>query len=110
MNPSIQVIWPDGSESTVYLLRLLVQVQDAEMMAKHGMHLPGIAKQHPTVKRIREEYHIPRSAARTWRELAPLLRRFHTDLTTERELRLDEERIDAEMTEAEVRGITAPEF
>ena len=81
MNPKVQVEFPSGAVKDVYLLRLLVQAQDAEFMAKYGMHLPGVGKQHPTVKRTREEYEIPASAARTWAQLAPLLRRFHTDLS-----------------------------
>lgn len=77
----IEVTFPSGNTKTVNMIRLLVQTQNAEFKSAHGMFLPGVGKQHPTVKALREEYEIPLKVARTWDDVAPLLRGFHTDLT-----------------------------
>jgi hypothetical protein len=74
----IQVEFPDGTVTTVNMIRLLVQTQNAEFKAKHGMFLPGVAKLHPTVKALRDEYGI---TATTWEEAAFQMRAFHTVLT-----------------------------
>ena len=76
----VRVQFPDGSIRTINLLRMLVQTQNAEFKAKHGMFLPNVGKLHPTVRALREEYEIP---ARTWAEAAHHMRAFHTMLTEE---------------------------
>lgn len=77
---NVIVTFPSGEVKTVNMLRLLVQAQNAEFKARHGMFLPGVGKQHPTVRALREEYEMPASV-RTWAQVAPLLRRFHADLS-----------------------------
>ena len=76
----VQVTFPSGATKTVNMIRLLVQVQNAEFKRDHGMFLPNVAKLHPTVKAIREEYEIPAKVCRTWSDAAELLRHFHDDL------------------------------
>jgi hypothetical protein len=61
------------------VIRLLVQTQNAEFKAKHGMFLPNVGKLHPTVGALRKEY--PHITARTWAEAAEQMRQFHTDLS-----------------------------
>lgn len=73
----VNVQFPSGAVKTVNMIRLLVTVQHAEMMAKFGH---GIARNAPTLRAIRSEFEIPANCARTWAQAAPLLRRFHTDL------------------------------
>jgi hypothetical protein len=77
----VRVEFPSGEVKTVNLIRLLVQTQNAEFKANHGMFLPGVNKLHPTVKALREEYEIPASVCRTWADAAKLLRAWHTDLS-----------------------------
>lgn len=72
-----QVMFPDGHLYKINLLRLLVQTQNAEFKAKHGMFLPGIAKQHPTIKKLRMEYAIKPEDSRTWADTAVWLRKFY---------------------------------
>lgn len=74
----VRVEFPDGTVRTINLLRMLAHTQNAEFKAKHGMFLPGVAKLHPTVEALREEYEIP---ARTWAEAADQMRMFYTHLT-----------------------------
>jgi hypothetical protein len=74
----VTLIFPDESERTVNMLRLLVHTQNAEMKAKYGMFLPNVGKLHPTVKALRDEYGIP---ATTWEQAATQLRRLHTDVS-----------------------------
>jgi hypothetical protein len=75
----VEVKFPDGTTKTVNVIRVLVQTQNAEFKARHGMFLPGVAKLHPTVGALRVEY--PHITARTWAEAAEQMRQFHTDLT-----------------------------
>jgi len=75
----VQVQFPSGTVKTVNMLRLLVQVQNAEFKRDHGMFLPGVNKLNPTVKALVEEYELPTSV-RKWDEVAGLLRMFYTDL------------------------------
>jgi hypothetical protein len=77
MNPQVQVTFPSGTTRTIFPLRMLVQTQNAEFKAQHGFFLPGVAKQHPTVKALRDEFEIP---ARTWAEAAEQMRALYTDL------------------------------
>jgi predicted esterase len=74
----VEVTFPSGNVKNVNMIRLLVQAQNAEFKTKHGMFLPNVAKLHPTVKALREEYEIP---AQTWAEAASHLRQLHTMLT-----------------------------
>lgn len=78
-NPVVEVTFPSGATKRVYLLRLLVRAQNAEFKAKHGMFLPGVGKQHPTVKALREEYEMP-PGIRTWEQAGTALRHFYTEL------------------------------
>jgi hypothetical protein len=71
------VMFPDGKIHEINILRMLVQTQNAEFKAKHGMFLPGIAKQHPTVKALREEYALN---CKTWKEAAHQMREFYNYL------------------------------
>lgn len=75
--PRIEVTFPSGAVRTVYLIQLLAQAQNAEMQAKFGMSL---ARNAPTLKSLREFYEWPPSV-RTWAQAAPLLRKFHADLS-----------------------------
>jgi hypothetical protein len=72
----VEVTFPDGTTKTVNMIRLLVQTQNAEFKAKHGMFLPGLNKLHPTVKALREEYEFG-DDVRTWAEAAEILRQFY---------------------------------
>lgn len=74
----VQVSYPSGETRTVNVIVLKAQVLHAECMAKFGH---GLARNAPTLSEIRAMYEIPTSAARTWKAVAPLLRRFHTDLS-----------------------------
>jgi hypothetical protein len=76
----VQVQFPSGTVRPVNMLRLLVQAQNAEFKAKHGMFLPGVGKQHPSVRALREEYELP-AEVRTWEVAGRCLRRFHADLS-----------------------------
>lgn len=69
------VTFPSGTVRTVNTLTLLAQTQHAEGMAKFGIPLTRNA---PTLKVLRETYEF---SARTWKDAAPLMRRFYTDLT-----------------------------
>lgn len=72
-----KVLFLDGRIHEINILRLLVQTQNAEFKAKHGMFLPGIAKQHPTIKKLRMEYAIPVDESRTWADTAVWMRKFY---------------------------------
>jgi hypothetical protein len=74
----VEVEYPSGERKVVNMIRLLVQTQNAEFKAKHGMFLPSVGKLHPTVKALREEYEL---TATTWADAAYQLRAFHTMLT-----------------------------
>jgi len=74
---SIVVQFPSGASAEINLIVLLAQVQHAEMMARFGH---GLARNAPTIAELRDFYEIP-SNVRTWKALAPMLRRFHTDLS-----------------------------
>ena len=76
---NVTLILDDESELTVNMLRLLVQAQNAEFKAKHGMFLPSVGKLRPTVRKLREEY--PMITARTWDEAAVQLREMHSTIT-----------------------------
>lgn len=78
---NVEVTLPSGQTRTVNMIRLLVLTQNAEFKAKHGIFLPGVGKQHPTVRALREEFEIPESICRTWAQAAVLLRGFYNDLS-----------------------------
>jgi hypothetical protein len=76
----LDVIFPSGQTRTVNLIRLLVQTQNAEFKAKHGMFLPGVGKQHPTIRALREAYELDwfyDGPVRTWEDAAKVMRHFH---------------------------------
>jgi hypothetical protein len=75
----VEVEFPDGTVQPVNMIRLLVQTQNAEMKARHGMFLPGVNKLHPTVKALRDEYPSVITAT-TWENAALQMRAFHTAL------------------------------
>lgn len=75
---NVNVQFPSGKVETVNVIQLLALAQHAEMKAKFGM---GLARNAPTLAAIRQRFEIPASAARTWADLAPKLRQFHTDLS-----------------------------
>ena len=77
IDADVKLIFPDGTERTINMVRMLVHTQNAEMRAKHGMFLPGVNKLHPTIKALRDEYGIP---ARTWEDAAVQMRRFYNDV------------------------------
>lgn len=79
MNSFVEVTFPSGAVKKVYPIRVLVQAQNAEFKAKFGMFLPGVGKQHPTVRAIREEYEMDASVKR-WDQVGPILRKFLADL------------------------------
>ncbi len=76
----LDVTFPSGETRTVNMLRLLVQTQNAEMKRDHGMFLPGVAKLHPTVKALREQYELDYffdAPVRTWEDCAAVMRHFY---------------------------------
>ena len=81
--PTVSLELADGEIIEVFLPRLLVQAQNAEFKRDHGMFLPGVGKLHPTVKAIREEYHLPASKVRTWADAAQFLRMLHDAIAEE---------------------------
>jgi hypothetical protein len=77
----LEVTFPSGKVKTVFMPRLLVQTQNAEFKANHGMFLPGVAKLHPTVKSLVEEYELDYffdGPVRTWKDCALVMRHVHT--------------------------------
>lgn len=76
----VPVVFPDGEERNVNVIRLLVQTQNAEFKRDHGMFLPGVGKLHPTVGALRKEYPGVITAT-TWADAAEQLRWFHTEVS-----------------------------
>lgn len=81
----LDVTFPSGETRTVNMIVLLVETQNAEFKAKHGMFLPNVAKLRPTVKALREKYELDWFASdvfprgiRTWEECAQAMRHIHT--------------------------------
>jgi|SRR3974390_914486 len=73
----LQVTFPSGKTKTVNMLRMLVQVQNAEFKVRHNMFLPNVGKLHPTVKSLREEYELDYffdAPVRTWKDCAAVMR------------------------------------
>lgn len=76
----LPVTFASGQTRTVNLIVLLVQTQNAEMKAKTGMFLPGVGKQHPTIKALRDAYELDYlydGPVRTWQECALAMRHFY---------------------------------
>jgi hypothetical protein len=77
----LPVTFPSGKVKTIFMPRLLVQTQNAEMKAKHGVFLPNVAKLRPTVKALREEYELDYffdGPVKTWADCALVMRHFYT--------------------------------
>ena len=77
----LEVTFPSGKTKTVFMPRLLVQTQNAEFKRDHGMFLPGVAKLHPTVKALVEEYELDfffDAPVRTWEDCAAVMRHVYT--------------------------------
>lgn len=76
----VQVTFPNGVTKTIFMPRLYVQVLNAEFKRDHGMFLPNVGKQHPTVKSLREEYELDYlfdRPVRTWADCAAALNHFY---------------------------------
>jgi hypothetical protein len=76
----LEVTFPSGETRTVNMLRLLVQTQNAEFKATHGMFLPNVGKLHPTVKALREQYELDYffdAPVRNWKDCALVMRHFY---------------------------------
>jgi hypothetical protein len=76
----LDVTFASGNTRTVNVLRLLVQTQNAEFKAAHGVFLPGLAKLHPTIGALRQEYELDwfyDAPVRTWQDAALAMRHFH---------------------------------
>jgi hypothetical protein len=80
----LEVTFPSGKKKTVFMPRMLVQTQNAEFKRDHNMFLPGVGKQHPTVKALREEYELDYffdAPVRTWADCAAVMRHVYTVFT-----------------------------
>lgn len=80
-NADLDVTFPSGKTKTVNMLRMLVQVQNCEIKRDHGVFLPGVAKLHPTVKALVEEYELEYfndGPVRTWEDCAAVMRHVYT--------------------------------
>lgn len=78
------VTFPSGETRNVNVIVLLVETQNAEMKAKHGVFLPNVGKLHPTVTALREKYELDfffDGPVRTWEDCAAVMRHFHTIVT-----------------------------
>lgn len=76
----LDVTFASGETRTVNMIRLLVQVQNAEFKARYGMFLPGVGKQHPTIRALREAYELDwffDAPVRTWKDAAQVMRHFY---------------------------------
>jgi hypothetical protein len=76
----LDVTFASGETRTVNMIRLLVQTQNAELMAKHGMFLPGVSRLRPTIKALREAYELDYffdAPVRTWKDTALVMRHFY---------------------------------
>lgn len=76
----LDVTFPSGETRTVNMIVLLVETQNAEFKAKHGMFLPSVGKLRPTVKALREKYELDYffdAPVRTWADCAAVMRHIH---------------------------------
>lgn len=77
MSHTLDVTFPSGKVRNVHMLRMLVQTQNAEFKRDHSMFLPGVGKQNPTVKALREEYELDYffdAPVKTWEDCAAVMR------------------------------------
>lgn|ERR1043166_6607365 len=77
----LPVTFASGETRNVNLIILLAQTQDAEMMARFGMHLPGVrGGLRPTIAKLREAYELDYffgGPVRTWKDAALVMRHFY---------------------------------
>lgn len=76
----LDVTFASGETRTVNLIILLAQTQDAEFMARFGMHLPSVNKLRPTIRALRETYELDYffdAPVRTWKDAAQVMRHFY---------------------------------
>lgn len=76
----LDVTFASGETRTVNMIRLLVQTQNAEMKAQHGMFLPGVGKLRPTIAALRTAYELDYfydAPVRTWKAAAQVMRHFY---------------------------------
>ena len=76
----LDVLFASGETRTVNMIRLLVQTQNAEFKAQHGIFLPGVGKQHPTIAALRKAYELDYfydAPVRTWKDAAQVMRHFY---------------------------------
>jgi hypothetical protein len=73
----LDVTFPSGETRTVNMIVLLVETQNAEFKANHGMFLPNVGKLRPTVKALVEKYELEfffDGPVRTWEDCAAVMR------------------------------------
>jgi hypothetical protein len=76
----LNVTFPSGETRTVNMIVLLVQTRNAEAKARYGMFLPGVGKQHPTIRALREAYELDwfyDAPVRTWTDASLAMRHFY---------------------------------
>lgn len=76
----LDVTFASGQTRTVNMIVLLAQTQDAEYMARFGMHLPGVNRLRPTIRALREAYELDYffdAPVRTWADAALVMRHFY---------------------------------
>ena len=76
----LDVTFASGQTRTVNMIVLLAQTQDAEYMARFGMHLPGVNRLRPTIRALREAYELDYffdAPVRTWSDAALVMRHFY---------------------------------
>lgn len=76
----LPVQFAGGETRNVNMIILLAQTQDAEFMARFGMHLPGVNKLRPTIRALREAYELDYffdAPVRTWTDAAAVMRHFY---------------------------------
>lgn len=77
----LPVTFASGETRNVNLIVLLAQTQDAEMMARFGIHLPGVrGSLRPTIRALRETYELDwfyDRLVRTWTDAALVMRHFY---------------------------------
>lgn len=76
----LDVTFPSGQTRTVNMIILLVHTRNAEYKARSGVFLPGVGKQHPTIKALRDAYELDYFSGgpiRTWADAAQVMRHFY---------------------------------
>ena len=80
----LDVTFPSGKTKTVNMIILLVETQNAEFKAKHGMFLPNVGKLRPTIKKLVDKYELEYffdGPVKTWEDCALVMRHIHTVFT-----------------------------